>query len=172
MSGFFPEDQWDYSQENIDECFATLVTGDSEKELLKKKITEMDGELSFALACVEASYEDTKYYQSESESRLQSYLAQIEANRVSLAKLSQAEKQRDEFLDALCKLCYAAETSGGTAGKDDYLCAAIKSAKDTIATGIINNIFLRQELKNKSQSCGECHLKSNEICDICGVKEE
>lgn len=109
---------------------------------------------------------------AESQSRLDGLLSATEANRVSLAKLSQAEKQRDEFLDALCKLCYAAETSGGTAGKDEYLCAAIKSAKDTIATGIINNIFLRQEFKNNSQSCGECHLKSNEICDICGVKEE
>lgn len=87
--------------EDVNECFATFVTGDSEKELLKKKITEMDGELSFALACVEASYKDTVYYKSESESRLQSYLAQIEANRVSLAKLSQVENQRDELLETL-----------------------------------------------------------------------
>jgi len=43
------------------------------------------------------------------------------------------ERQRDELAEALSKLCFVAMTSGGTAGRDESLCAAIDAATALLA---------------------------------------
>ena len=50
---------------------------------------------------------------AESQSRLDGLLSATEANRVSLAKLSQVEKQRDELLEALEQMVSIAELVDG-----------------------------------------------------------
>lgn len=84
-----------------------------------------------------------KTLEAESQSRLESYLASLETNRALYDQIeaqarviAKLEKQNEMALDALCTLTFLAETSGGTAGKDEKLCKAIERARSVLFTNM------------------------------------
>jgi hypothetical protein len=79
------------------------------------------------------------------------------------AYVCKIEKERDRLLIALEELSFAAQTSGGTAGRDDFLCKKIENSYV---------IAIESHYGIEKQPCGECHLRPDETCDICGAKEK
>lgn len=72
----------------------------AENEALKARIAGLESELSFANECVQAAIKDRDYFRDESESRLGSYLAQIDATKVALDKAAELESELAGLRDA------------------------------------------------------------------------
>jgi len=92
---------------------------------------------------LEDELNDLKESHAETQLRLEAYLASFQINRslyeqieAQVRVIAKLEKQNEMALDALCTLTFLAETSGGTAGKDEKMCKAIERARSVLFTNI------------------------------------